>query len=252
MDLKIIFLAVLIIVDVVWIIIDFQKERKSMFLKTMMVFKVLVGIGLGTYGIKEYQETEKEKKISATFGVFGKQKDATRKDPLISLGSNASQDMAGGGVLKLGHGPVKPLSIYTANDQLLLDIKINDSRGDGIAILSGRTWKIVDTDGIDYNNDDYGFEIITNEGRVIFQIEVRTDTVICNGMFCLERGFCFFYTNKTSYMAGAIGPDKRFDLPDDFQIPPIFKYPRNEYLGVRLRRLNADYVNALMEAAPKR
>jgi hypothetical protein len=198
--------------------------------KAFLVFRVIIILLLVYFVISELINNEKEKKISATHGEFGDQKDANSSFPVLTIGGASGAGNVHN--LTFAGDPVDPINIKEENGQISLSANIRDSKGDIYAIISGRTWEVNNLNSIDYNNDDSAFEIITG-GRVVFQVDLKINHAIVNGMICSESGFCTFgYQEKLDILPKQEGT-QRFILPSQIDIKPIFKYPRSKYLGVR-------------------
>lgn len=208
---------------------DHSKTRKI----TEIAVKCLVILGLCYLAYTEIVEKQLNDDIAAKHGEFGKQKDSSGKPPLVKLGPIG---ISGFAKLASFIGQyTHPIDAYPKNGQLSLYADIRDSKGDMIASIRGREWKIDNDIGIDYNNDDSAFEVVTSDDRVVFQIVLKRDTVLCNGMICSEYGRCIFFDDgKGMYQDTSSKPlPQRFVLPVDYDRPSIFKYPRYRYLHVR-------------------
>lgn len=183
--------------------------------------------------IKVFLANDREKRITAIHGTFKDLKMYANKPTLIIGGSergikfqNNEHDISFG-------EPIDPIKLTKTKGEIYLNAFIRDSKGDPIAMLFERGWEIINTEGIEYNNDETAFEIISG-GRVIFQIQLSRDTVYCYGMICSEGGRCLFSDPKNGVVPlPKLQGTQRFILPTDFILPPLFKYPRFQYLGVR-------------------
>ncbi|MBC7391041.1 MAG: hypothetical protein H7329_17680 [Opitutaceae bacterium] len=187
------------------------------------------------YNTPPASEEKRKDLIAATSGNIGNQKDAIIVDsPDLRIGTLVVKNVLE--TFRFGGEPVHVLRVMRHNKQYQVSIRIRDSKGDEIANVLGRTWQITNTDAIEYNNDDSGFEIRTS-GRVIFQLDIRNSVVHCNGMFCTGNGSCNFIMPASPISWPPIkreGP-QRFNLPNEFVIKPLFMYPRSKFLGVRYK-----------------
>ncbi len=181
-----------------------------------------------------YQLTPKENAINATRGFFKKRKDTSSKSPVIVLGTETFHDV----YIDAGSRsePKEQINAYRVKGQILINAVIRDSKGDEVAHITGNTWEITNTQSIEYNNDENGLEIRSGKD-VIFQINITKDTVFCYGMLCNDKGQCSYYAPNEPFTTPFKIQDatQRFVLPDDYDIPPLFEYPRFENLGVRAK-----------------
>lgn len=229
-------IAILIIAAFIQVIQIFKKKENTLFKKkwlniTFLGFEIFTVIGLVVFTIIEIKDNQRENKIAALRGDFGNQKDSESRFPTLKIGSSIFNNN-GAGDFTFGT-PVPPIKIATANEQLLVFADIRDSKGDVFASISGRTWEIKDPANIEYNNDETAFEIISG-GRVVFQIQLKKDTVLYNGLLCSESGGCYYINNAVMMRMGKVEGTQRFILPADLDIAPIFRYPRYRNLGVRV------------------
>jgi hypothetical protein len=231
----IIVLIVSALLEVLEIIKDINKDYKKKLTKYVLItIKSFVAISLAVLAINTITTQRHDEKVNAKIGNFGKQKDCLIQNPVIVAGKMVMENNAYFGIGVNGLN-VNPLNVEQKNKQLSIIAYIRDSKGDMIATIAGRTWEIVNSQGIDYNNDDSAFEIVTLDGRLIFQIQLQTNVIICQGMICSEYGYCVFLDN----INGVFYPGKKSDAPQRFVLPErsvtetIFKYPRYKYLGVR-------------------
>jgi len=223
---------------------DFIKEYKNTFKKKLhsilfLGFRIVVIILLGWFAIDEFLDQKKEVNINARKGEFGSQKDALNGYPVIKYSTNTAKDInlfgpnKGKSVSRFNNTQKDPVTITVENDQIQIEAYIRDSKGDSYAEIHGRTWEITNSGNIDYNNDKTAFEIMY-AGRVLFQIELKPDTVSYKGLICSDYGQCQFYDDSGfSVMQGKDPGTQRFILPYNYNLDPIFKYPRFQYLGRR-------------------
>ena len=177
--------------------------------------------------------SSKDNAINATTGFFKTVKIDRTSNGWLKFGGVLMTKVVHGNI-GFGSDPISPILVKKLNSKLNISAIIRDSNGDEIASISGNTWQITNSQNIQYNNDSKGLEIITGR-RVIFQLNIVKDTVICYGMFCSEEGICI-YADSTGNVYTPIKNirlTQRFVLPPGLIIRPLFKYPRFKYLGVR-------------------
>ena len=175
---------------------------------------------------------EKDSLISSLTGKFSDTKDASLLYPLIILGGHefiSFGDFAGSSIITI----TPSLKIEVRNNQINIYADIMNARGDMIAKIRDRNWEIVDPSIIEYNNDSNRLEIISGENP-IFQVELRKDTIIINGLL--------YNVNRTALVFTQIGAGKkilipygntqRFYIPENYSLPIFFRYPRKSWLGI--------------------
>ena len=109
---------------------------------------------------------------------------------------------------------------------------IRDEKGDIVATIDGKTWKLY-KEGYDYNNDDKGFEIVTPDKKVLFQIFLESEIVHIRGLIMTDKK-TGFYIHECDYGSAwnPVNPAKfNFEIPKT--VKRLFKYPREKYFGVR-------------------
>ena len=124
---------------------------------------------------------------------------------------------------------------WIENSRLFINMVIRNEVGEIIATIEGQTWKVY-KDGYDYNNDDKGFEIVTPDKRVIFQIFMKEDLVFVRGLVLSDNKEGYYIIEKpkekySSKLAIVNLNQKKWEVPD--AVPKIFKYPRESYFGER-------------------
>lgn len=177
--------------------------------------------------------SSKDNAINATRGFFKTVKIDASSTAWLMFGQMLMSGAVHGDI-GFGSDPISPILVKKINGKLNISAIIRDSKGDEIASISGNNWEITNSQNIEYNNDSKGLEIMTGK-RVIFQLNIVKDTVICYGMFCSENGTCL-YADSTGNLYSPIkntALTQRFILPPSLIIKPLFKYPRFKYLGVR-------------------
>jgi hypothetical protein len=129
--------------------------------------------------------------------------------------------------------------IYTKNNSLHLTTVIRNLEGKAIASVVDNEWeKIKLAEGFDFNNDNSGFEIIEKGDRnVIFQIDLRNGVAYFSGFIIDSDGSGICLTKlagSTIYNTAIVRvvPGTKVAYPKT-HIKPLFKYPRERYLGIR-------------------
>jgi len=215
--------------------------------KFFLIYKLITVVFLGYYSVIDWVISREEKNIDATHFPI-KYKNEGKIYPRIGLGSkNASFiNKEEVGLYENGHTLAK---VWVEDEKLKLDVNIIESNGsEYIASIKGRTCHMYKSN-YQYNNDDYGFEITTISGRVIFQADFQDSLVVISGLFYSKKGdavLIYPYQNSGCILTiknDSIGDSIDYNHtklipfnPEEFVIEPLFKYPREENLGVRIKR----------------
>lgn len=184
--------------------------------------------------IFEVIDKRKQAAIAATYGEFGKQKDCPASDPYVRFGNNFSMTGIRGSLFGFTGQYTSVIKAASDNNQIAISAYIRDGKGDMVASINGRKWEVASPpQGIDYNNDDSAFEVVTPDYRVIAQFVLKKDTLIYNGLLCSESGTCILCTKEGISILNASSAPQRFFFPETYDVKPIFKYPRRDFLHVR-------------------
>jgi hypothetical protein len=141
--------------------------------------------------------------------------------------------------------------VYIKNARLFVDIIIRDKSLNPIAVIDENEWTVFSND-YEYNNNETGFEIVTKGDRkVYFQIYLERGIAHILGIVTNKDGIGVKFMQQEpngeihlldkdhdyeSFLVTMILPTtdenkakKAYEAVGD----PIFKYPRERYLGVR-------------------
>ena len=217
------------LVEVFDVISTFYKDRVKKLLDWIIViFKIAVAACLVYLTYIEIVDKNLTDRINAKYGSFGGQEDSFTQTPVLVIGNNYFQESTFG--IGYKNNNMQLFTVSSKEHQLLVFGTISDSKGDVVAIITNRDWEILNAESIEYNNDKYGFEIVSGE-NVIFQIDLKNDTVQIRGLLCSSNGSCFV-SNHGLTIPPSTGA-QRFIFPNNYDIMPLFKYPRRKYLGER-------------------
>lgn len=132
------------------------------------------------------------------------------------------------------------LKAYLRDDRLVLDAIIRDSNGKVLATITDGYWKNY-CDTCEYNNDENGFELITRDGEIIFQLDYYENVLYFAGFLGFQKGGGFYYKPifKDGQISESIGVV--VGISGDYtehggDLPMIFHYPREKNLGVRRKK----------------
>lgn len=182
-----------------------------------------------------YQEIQKEillEKINASFGDITDSQNATF--PNIAVGDNDSAAVlrvGGNGVCSFTNMP-NLFKVYVKDSKLYINIVIYDEGGKPIAAVYENTWTRYNND-YEYNNDDNAFEIVREGDRqVYFHIELRNGKAFVSGFIYTVTGYgLYLYEDNKNSILQPLVPNLYYNPPNI--VSPLFKYPREKYMGVR-------------------
>lgn len=118
-------------------------------------------------------------------------------------------------------------SLRAVNGKYNVILYLREKDGDAVASINGTLFKIYH-DGYDFNYDSKGFEIVTGDLKVVFQLDYRDGAVYMAGLLYKEDG-------SSLYIHGPyIDFPKRDFIEPANEIPRLFKYPREEYFRQRV------------------
>lgn len=221
------------LIQVIDLVHDYHEEKKN---KVLYIFKILVaGCVAFLAGTEAYNQSQWSK-INSLTGKFGDQKDCFSPKPIVMLGGNKYENNKAIIVFQAdsewGRFDVNPVQDWCAEDQIHMNVTIRNSIGDEIGNIKGRDWEITDRAGIDYNNDDSAFEIIS-ANKVVFQMQIKRDTIIVKGMVATAVGYPIYFDNNGHRSLPPFGGMQRYLIPEGVSVSKIFKYPRRNNLGER-------------------
>jgi hypothetical protein len=205
-------------------------------------FVILVGIIFSiTVAYNAFVEIQKSnllEKVNARIGdIQDIQNDETVFFPKLQIGNNGTAFILGKNVLQFN--PVKnPLLLYVKNNRLIFTAIIYDEKGNAIAVIDNNIWKLYDNK-FEYNNDDNSLELVRyGDRKVFFQIDLRKGIAHFSGYIFDKDRNGFYFAEDTTIRHGAImsliGPGYTSQSAQEYApIIPLFKYPRERFLGVR-------------------
>lgn len=225
----------------------FNWSKISTLHKVLSSAGVLGVVLLTGYGIKDYFVGVETEKVKATFGEIRSKKE---RPPMKSIdinirGSKSTLAFYGDGkndVLNLADlfdlGVGNDLLFTVDENRLYVKTTVRDEKGVTIAQLDGTYWTLYNT-SYDYNYDECGFEVVTPNKRVVFQIDLVGKEVQLAGLIISEQLNGVFFMPSPDGGAVMIpirkgmGEKKPFELTN--VLKPMFKYPRQRFLGKRTK-----------------
>jgi hypothetical protein len=235
---------------------------KKIFTILSAVVLILVAYnGINSYFIQKQNQSKEEyiRKVEAKYGeiVSGNKSEIPSVwlgNPIffVELKSNKNKYAT----VTINHDEL--IKVYIENGILQVNAIIRDAETEVIAVISENTWKIFD-DNYEYNNDECAFELVTKGDRsVVMHIQFEKGRVFMEGHFSSEKESAFIYPAPNAVVDGKpIGDQVLMLLQDSAEpyseeyrksvkdhlkknlIKPIFKYPREKYLGVRAPIFNS-------------
>ena len=230
---KIIIISIVAIKEIVTAIREGKKESSKKSTKYLIVgLSILASVLLGIVAIDESVTKSRNDGISSRVGEFNGTNSRYTKTtyPLMTyFGTNE----VGGFKENVSINGQDYLHCWIEDGRIMLDFDIKDSRGNVIASIKPEGWKIYSSQ-IDYNNDQNGFEVIRGDGKVIFQIELKGNVVVSNGVIYVNGSKSYLVGDNTGMRMIKI-PENTEDiwLPSVLNLQPIFKYPREKHFGER-------------------
>jgi hypothetical protein len=193
--------------------------------------------------INSYRQSKKDSLIEKINAKFGDIKDIDGAIfPKMAVGNKNAGAFyySSNNVGVFDIEPVGPLiKIYVLNNRLFVNVIVRDLYGKAIAVIEDNTWTIFDND-FEYNNDNTAFELVSKGERIVyFQIELSNGIAYISGYLLNNKGFGFAFFNLpggvNKSLALVVKPDLNSTrIPQNLNIPRIFKYPRGKYYRVRL------------------
>lgn len=234
--LKYIFIALSAIVTVNTVLTAKKWKAISKFQKFIIVLGILTII-IGSYvAIKENIDSGQIKNVESKVGKI--ETDTKCLDSLY-VSFNVGNDSfltSSNGQFQIPSDPSLG-SFFTSwikNNELFLNIVIRNEKGEIIATIEGQTWKIY-KDDYDYNNDEKGFEIVTPDKKVVFQIFLKDTIAYIRGLIMTEKkiGFYIHEVPSGGSLWQPVNPSKwDYEIPSDL-VNRIFLYPREFHYGER-------------------
>jgi hypothetical protein len=223
-----------LIVAVLGLITAFKWKELSGLKKILSIVSMVAGTLFS--GITAYN-TYMDKKIESHYGDINSGSYTNVKMLQIGFGGTRIQ-YAGpdGAVFVIGKEKAPGIELFLKNGKLVINAVCRDLSGKVIAKIIQNEWTLYSND-YEYNNDDNAFElVIKGEQQAIFQIDLQKDVVHVAGLFVDESADGFFICeNPKGDDALIITMDKNSPKGQFVPIKPIFKYPRERYLGIRVK-----------------
>ncbi len=247
-----IYIVLVVIVGIYSILNSIKWNEISKFQKLLTCISIVAAIVGGIYTWDSYLKDKEIKNINSPIGKIYANNYSEENEPMqFELGQFFSRNDDGS--IYIPSVKKDEICFYAkiSNSELFLNIVIRNEKGEIIATIDGHTWKMY-KGGYDYNNDDKGFEIVTPDKRVVFQIFLRENIVVIRGLLMFDDKSGLYiedapkegHKNKLDLENGytvialPVRTEKvQFAIPT--QVPKLSKYPRETNYGVR------DYNNPL-------
>jgi hypothetical protein len=228
----------------IFLTIKWKKSTRAK--KIFIVLSIGLSFLIAFNAIKKYNKEQYIEKVQEKFGdiVNGNKTEI----PKLRIGNvyynfTFVYNLSKNGVFFNDKNPI--MKIYAKDNKVYINAILSDYKRNIIAVISDNTWKIFD-DNYEYNNDDNAFEIVTKGDRKVFMhVEFKNGYAYIQGFFMAEKTGVYIALddNNDPFMNVIYGAkNKRNDDQArdiyllnmlDNKIKPIFKYPREKYLGIR-------------------
>ncbi|TSD64688.1 hypothetical protein FFF34_012350 [Inquilinus sp. KBS0705] len=227
--------VLLILLSAVFSIIITIKWKKSTW-KKKISFIACIAASL----VIAYNAHEKNKKddlidrINSSFGEINDNTDVAVAK--MEIGNGGTFFNLGTGVFSIPPNYKDLIKLFVRSNKLFMTAIIRDRKGDVIAAIYENEWTWYKK-GYEYNNDENSFEIVTQGDRnVFFNVNLKKGIAQVTGFFYTADGYGlqFYHDDGKDYsVMFKITPTTL-----DTEIPqiiekPIFKYPRERYMGIR-------------------
>lgn len=199
------------------------------------VLAIILAIVIAYNGIQKWRKDKLLERVNASFGEVKASQDSKGVMVKIGVRNKSFYYMGKKPILYVDNEPILTFDII--DEKLVLSTIIRNKKGEPIAVIDKNEWTMYDY-SYEYNNDDTSFEIVSKgDRRVYFQFEMQGEGVAISGFLINKFGEgTFFFSEPDGH-----GVLKRVEKDIDFEYPsinidkPIFKYPREKYLGIRER-----------------
>jgi hypothetical protein len=216
--------------------------------KTGIIVALLIVLSGARWSYLKHQKELLIEKITARFGDFRDLFGATIPKLCAGECSGTGWPVGPNGLFFVeGSGPL--FRIYVKDGKLFVDLVVWGMNGKAIAVIDRNTWTMY-SDDYEYNNDDTGFEIVTKGDRkAYFQVYLKGGIAHILGVVTNKDGVGVkFYQSRgtkvhekadeweeLNYIAILPSNDKeKTRKAYEAVATPIFKYPREKYVGVRV------------------
>lgn len=226
-------LGLIVTINAIWTTIKWKKS--SLIKKIFALLSVVVVLITAYYAWTDFKENEKVKKIESKVGELKALNNYKDLRITFAFGTNVFYESLKGDLQFPGNTKKgKYLKAWINDDKLFLSVVIRNQIDEIIATIEGQTWKVYNIE-YDYNNDDKGFEIVTPDKKVVFQIFLKDHIVHIRGLILSDQKFGYYVyndpTDKGAMLEIVDLTKKTFMIPDF--VPKIFMYPRETNYGVR-------------------
>lgn len=228
--MKIFQITIVLILAIYGIIIETKWKKISVGKRVLGIISILVAIVIGWNSYEDLQKENVLEKINSKIGDIWHDGDVYY--PELQFGYGRATFISQHGEVKWQMGNETLFRLYVKNNKLIFYGIIRDKDGEVIAGVYDNEWEIFKT-GYEYNSDDHGFEVVVaGERTVFFQIDLKDSIAHISGFIFNNDGNGIYVCaapNGGSFLT-TLKKDEYFEPT---YIKPIFKYPREKYLGLR-------------------
>lgn len=209
--------------------------------RTMVVAACIFAVICGWNAYQKWAKDQVIEKINASFGELNDVPGATIPSIKFGFEDPAATFTAPPktiGVFKLFGENL--FSYYVKDGKLTINVVVRDTTGKPILAIYDNSWTVYNND-FEYNYDDHGIEIVTaGDRKVYFHLDFRDTAVYMEGAILFasddsnrragKKGIYIFNSDKKW---AAVAIIDHLVLVDYSRAKPMFKYPRQKYMGVR-------------------
>ncbi|MBO9203242.1 MULTISPECIES: hypothetical protein [Niastella] len=206
---------------------------------TVLIFAIVVASLVAYNSISQITKEGIEEKIKDKIGELNEDRNVQSPEFRIGHSGLTFQMYKGIGISTSLEDENPYFKVYVKEEKLHVWFILYDNRKNLVGAINDNVWEMFN-DNYEYNNDERGFEIVKKgEREVFFQIEYADGIAWLAGLILNKEGWGMFLAPPTimepAQMIG-LNPDswKQGKEPSiSFNISPLFKYPREKYLGER-------------------
>ncbi|MDB5206999.1 MAG: hypothetical protein JWR72_2074 [Flavisolibacter sp.] len=212
------------------------KEINTL-VKVTLIFVIITAIMVAINAYKQHKRDELIAKIEAKIGEIKDPHGAYV--PKLRIGNSYTyfqfSDIGG---FKVDNEPL--LKLYVKDGKLFVYAIIRESANKVIGVINENVWTVFDGD-YEYNNDDTGFEMVTQGVRkVYFQVYLKDGYASISGILINKYGNGLALAQASKELSPR-DKSQSYIIPiPDVDISPVFEntkrlfqYPRGKFIGQR-------------------
>ena len=207
------------------------QPKKPRHKRLLLVFIVVAILSLIAFFVQRSQEREQQD-MESKEGAY---------DPPLHDVQTIYPPIIFAGTLYENNGHTVTLNNETGLDATIVDgklkveLKLYDDRGNLMAEIVNGEWQIHNP-SLEANRDDRGFEIVAPGRRVLFQLDLVSDTLYCDGILFTGGLYVYSREPRIGGFNSGVAPTRHPEdiwLPQNFRVPRIFRYPMKMHFHER-------------------